>query len=226
MIQFDIKLQQLEVRGECSKQFIAIVGASGAGKSSFLSAIAGELPANKLLFNGFDYSRAPPSDRNFGYVRQNDVLFPHLSVEQNIGIAAKPGLANLVLTTIIELCEVGDLLPRRPSQLSGGQAQRAILARALASTPQLLLLDESLRSIDSAGSQKLLESLLVFLKQRRIPLLYVTHDLYQLDGNFEHILVLEQGKVSAEGRFESLLEQSNWLSQQNSGLRTALKLNS
>ena len=167
-----------------------LLGPSGAGKSTTLDVLAGHLlpDAGRILLGDETLlERAagqaprrdvPPQARRIGYVQQGQALFPHLSVEANLGYglfrrSARERAARIA--EVAELLELGPLLRRRPGELSGGQRQRVALGRALAPSPRALLLDEPLSAVDLPQRQALLNRLAAVLGALAIPVLYVTH---------------------------------------------------
>lgn len=156
----------------------AVLGPSGSGKSSLLRVIAGLLhPRDATLRFGDEAwlsPGAPPLPahrRGVGWVPQDSLLFPHLSVEGNLAYAAR-----LPLAPIVAWLEVGHLLRRAPRHLSGGERQRVALGRALASAPRLLLLDEPFSALDPSLKSRLIPSLDEHCRAQGLPLLLVSHD--------------------------------------------------
>src|SRR5687768_1026940 len=130
-------------------ELLAVLGASGSGKSTLLRTIAGLEPADagRVLIDGRDQSGVPPPRRGVAMVFQSFALFPHLSVERNIGFGLRARRESAVAERVREAARAArldGLLDRRPGELSGGERQRVALARALAARPRVLLLDEPL----------------------------------------------------------------------------------
>jgi molybdate transport system ATP-binding protein len=164
-----------------------LFGPSGAGKTTILRAIAGLVrPASGRIMLGaecwFDAARGidlPPQRRRLGYVMQEQVLFPHLSVERNIAYGIRSGAFQAPgerVRQMIDMLGLAGLERRRPAELSGGQRQRVAVARALAPSPRLLLLDEPLSSLDFAARAELRLELRRVLVAAAIPTVLVTHD--------------------------------------------------
>ena len=156
----------------------AVLGPSGSGKSSLLRVIAGLLHPHDATLRFGDEAwlgpGAPPRPahrRGVGWVPQDSLLFPHLSVEGNLRYAAR-----LPLAPIVAWLEVGHLLSRAPRHLSGGERQRVALGRALASAPRLLLLDEPFSALDASLKSRLIPSLDEHCRAHDLPLLLVSHD--------------------------------------------------
>jgi molybdate transport system ATP-binding protein len=193
-----------------------LYGASGSGKTSVLRCVAGLERAQharivvggEVWQDGAQRVFLPTHRRALGYVFQEASLFDHLDVEGNLryGLqrARAPG-AELTLHTAVQLLGIGDLLRRRTDQLSGGERQRVAIARALATSPRLLLLDEPMAALDSARRQDILPWLERLRDELRIPMLYVTHSADELARLADHLVVLERGRVQAEGAVQEVL---------------------
>jgi molybdate transport system ATP-binding protein len=193
-----------------------LFGASGSGKTTLLRCVAGlERPANGLVSLGSDVWQddtrgifTPTWQRDLGYVFQEASLFEHLDVQHNLRFGLKrsnkPGGAQ-ALARAINLLGIGHLLHRQPVSLSGGERQRVAIARALATQPRLLLLDEPLAALDWARRQEILPWLEKMRDELRIPMLYVTHAADELARLADHLVVLEQGAVKAEGAAQEVL---------------------
>ncbi|MGY0634943.1 molybdenum ABC transporter ATP-binding protein [Luteimonas sp. A478] len=190
MLSVDIQLRrggfERHVRIEEDARILALVGPSGAGKTSVLNAIAGLLrpQAGRIEVDGrvlYDSARGinlPAHRRQVGYVFQDARLFPHLDVRGNLlyGRHAARGQARRFdLDTVVGLLGIGSLLQRRTANLSGGEAQRVAIGRALLSQPELLLFDEPLSALDEARREELIPWLLRVRDEIRLPMLYVSH---------------------------------------------------
>jgi molybdate transport system ATP-binding protein len=187
-----------------------LFGASGAGKTTLLDCIAGLTTpdSGRVTVGGrplFDSDRGiniPIKNRNIGYVFQDLALFPHLSVESNVGYGLAgidPRERELRIGRALESLGIADLRKRRPAQLSGGERQRVALARALVTGPSLLLLDEPLAALDLPVRMKIADDLRRSIQNLPIPVLYVTHSRDEVFMLGERLLVLERGKLIAEG---------------------------
>jgi molybdate transport system ATP-binding protein len=212
MIEIDIRLPlahfTLEVRCALSANVTAIVGPSGAGKTSLIESIAGLRRARGRIAiddavlvdtgRGIDL---PPERRSIGYVPQDAALFPHLSVSENIRFG---GSDRDRFDSLVAALELAPILNRTPASLSGGERQRIALARALMTRPRLLLLDEPLASID----QPLRERILLYLRRVRdlgIPMIYVTHQPFEALALSSWCVVLRSGAIAAAGPSRSVL---------------------
>lgn len=187
-----------------------LFGASGAGKTTVLDCLAGLVtPDSGAIRVGgdalFDSARGinlPSRRRRIGYVFQDLALFPHLTTEQNIqyGIGRLPeSLRRERSAAILESFRIAHLRSRKPSEISGGERQRVALARALVTDPQVLLLDEPLAALDGATKSKIVDDLRAWNQSHLIPILYVTHSRDEVFALGERVLVLENGRIVAQG---------------------------
>ena len=184
-----------------SRGVTTLLGPSGSGKTTLLRALAGlDRIAGTILLDGevFQDSRTfvAAEHRRVGYVFQGAGLLPHLSVAANLDYAIRrsaPG--RFARDDIIERAGIAHLLDRRPARLSGGEAQRAGIARALLSQPRLLLLDEPLSALDSDARAELLDWLEALLRDVDVPAFYVTHDHGEAQRLSARTIKLRQGQV-------------------------------
>jgi len=181
----------LEVSVEMNARTTALYGPSGAGKTSLLEVIAGlRTPARgDVEIHGRLVNDVPPRKRRVGYVPQDDALFPHLSVRQNITYGGP------VDEAVINVLEIAHLLERDVKKLSGGERKRVALARALLSHPAVLLLDEPLSGVDAELRARVLEHLVRVRDEFPIPMIYVTHDREEASVICEEMVMLERGRV-------------------------------
>ena len=193
----------------------ALFGPSGCGKSTVIAAVAGLLrpQRGRVALDGaamLDTARGlfvRPERRRCGVVFQDARLFPHLSVERNLrfGLRRAPrGAAGPSFDEVVGMLGIGHLLGRRPAGLSGGERQRVALGRALLSRPRLLLMDEPLASLDVPRRAEVLPFLARLRDAARLPILYVTHSLDEVDALAESLVLLEGGRVTAHGPVEAL----------------------
>jgi molybdate transport system ATP-binding protein len=194
----------------------ALFGASGAGKSTVVNAIAGLLrpQAGSIVIDGetvLDTETrvfVPARLRRMGYVFQDARLFPHLSVESNLRFGwrrARPRVANAQFDEIVEILGLAPLLARRPAGLSGGEKSRVALGRALLASPRLLLLDEPLASLDAPRKREILPYLERLRDLERLPMIYVTHSTDEVARLADGMVVLQNGRVVAQGSVFDLL---------------------
>ncbi len=194
----------LKMTAELSGPVAGIFGPSGAGKTSLLEAVAGlrhsrsgRIALDDVLFDDAQAGiHIPARHRRIGYVPQENALFPHMTAMQNI----RYGAGDAPIDDVVEMLEISHLLGRSVTSLSGGEQKRVAVARALAASPRLLLLDEPLAGLD----RPLHGRILLFLKRIRddfrMPMLYVTHDSGELAEIAEETLVLDRGRLVAMGR--------------------------
>ena len=186
----------LEVSLDLRARTTALYGPSGAGKTSVLEAIAGlrKPRSGRIELHGRDVTGLPPRLRRAGYVPQDDALFPHMTVRQNVfyarGLKAEPH--------VLDVLEIGPLLDRNVKSLSGGERKRVALARALLSDPEVLLLDEPLAGVDVALRDRVLEYLVRIRDEFPIPTIYVTHQMAEVETICDEIVHLERGLVVAQ----------------------------
>ncbi|WP_130802419.1 ATP-binding cassette domain-containing protein [Acinetobacter ihumii] len=174
------------------EQVVGLFGASGSGKTSLLHAIAGlHTPQsgyiniqNQTWFNAEKNINLTTQSRRVGLVFQDAQLFPHMSVHKNLRFGLTritPDQQLFQEDYIIELLKLNHLLNRMPSKLSGGEKQRVALGRALLYSPNLLLLDEPLSALDTAHKTEILPFFQQVQKQTHIPMLYVSHDMQEIE---------------------------------------------
>ena len=188
---------------------LGVFGASGSGKTTFLHAIMGlvRTDAGEVTVLGRTLSRTPdgpwvaPERRRIGLVTQDPLLFPHLSVERNLVYAPR---ARAVLTSargreIVDVLRITPLLARGTVNLSGGEKQRVALARALLAEPDLLLLDEPVSALDAELGREVLLLLLELKRRLAVPMVFVTHRAGELLALADDCIVLDAGKVVAQG---------------------------
>jgi molybdate transport system ATP-binding protein len=205
---------------------VAVLGPNGAGKTTLLRVIAGLVPIEEghVALDGvvFDDSvtgtHLTPEARRVGFVFQDHGLFPHLSVLDNVafGLRAR-GLdrrvANARAGEWLERVDLASYASSRPSALSGGQSQRAALARVLVTDPQVLLLDEPLAAVDTSGRLELRRALREHLSNFAGVRLLITHDPLEAASLAERVVVLENGRVTQEGSFTDVTSRprSPWI---------------
>jgi molybdate transport system ATP-binding protein len=238
---FDIRVDQggfvLDVADRSHVEVLGLYGPSGAGKTTLLETIAGiRTPSRgeivvggRILFSSARHINLPPRDRHIGYVPQEGLLFPHMTVRRNLVYGARTprlrsgqsprlrsgragdmspvGSATVrkdqggaqTLAGVAGMLEITPLLDRRVHGLSGGERQRIALGRALMTTPALLLLDEPLAAVDRARRDRILPYLLRIRRELHVPLIYVTHDATELGQIADRVLMIEDGVVLGAG---------------------------
>jgi molybdate transport system ATP-binding protein len=193
-----------------------LFGPSGAGKTTLLDCIAGlSTPDSgsvsvlgRVLFDSEAGTEVPVTRRNIGYVFQDLALFPHLSVESNVayGLSRLSALERTArVDRWLDAMGIAMLRRRRPAELSGGERQRVALARALVIEPSMLLLDEPLAGLDLPVRMKIADDLRSCIQNTQIPVLYVTHSRDEVFMLGDNLLVLEQGRVFAQGTPHAVL---------------------
>jgi molybdate transport system ATP-binding protein len=193
----------------------AIFGQSGSGKTTLLRCIAGleRAPQGGLKFRGEvwqdERTFLPVHKRPLGYVFQEASLFPHLSVLGNLryGLTRSKSEQRVSLDQAVELLGIGHLLDRKPDRLSGGERQRVGIARALAVSPRILLMDEPLAALDLARKQEILPYLERLHDELEFPVLYVTHSPDEVARLADHLVVMENGRVLAHGPLAETLSR-------------------
>ncbi len=196
----------LDVAIASTSRSLAVFGASGSGKTSLLECLTGwRRPADgriealgTVLFDATQRIDLPPERRALGYVPQDVLLFPHLSTRQNILFGAAPGGSELV-ERALDVLELRPLLNRPVTTLSGGERARVSLARALASRPRLLVLDEPFGSLDWELRRRVLPHLVRTSEAFDVPLVFVSHDPTEVQALCAEVVVLERGRVVAQG---------------------------
>lgn len=207
---------ELRVRFAVDGRIVGLFGRSGAGKSTLLDVVAGIVrPARgHVRINGdtlFDSARGidvPAPQRRIGYVFQDALLFPHLSVEANLLYGhrlRRTGERFIDARQVIDLLGLGELLARRPASLSGGEKQRVGLGRALLAQPRLLLLDEPLSSLD--GPRK--GEILTYIERLRdafdVPMIYVSHSVPEIARVADTVVLIADGQCIATGPVEQVM---------------------
>jgi len=200
----------LEAEFQTAAGFTILFGASGAGKTTLLDCVAGLARPDsgriaiggRVLFDSQPGVNVPVAKRRVGYVFQDLALFPHLTVERNVAY----GLSHLPKKTcseraaaILQAFRIAHLARRPARKISGGESQRVALARTLVTDPVVLLLDEPLAALDAPTKAKIIDDLREWNRAHRIPILYVTHTREEVFALGERVIVLDAGRIVAEG---------------------------
>lgn len=200
---------QLRAKIEAPSGVTVVFGPSGSGKTTLLRSVAGLNPgaSGRVIINGQDISSAPVHKRRIGYVFQNTRLFQHLSVAKNLGYASRLGatITAQKWEEVVQLLQLAPLLPRHPATLSGGEAQRVALGRALLSDPRALCMDEPLSALDHRLKQRILPFLERLRETTGIPILYVTHDPAEMARLADHIVLMKAGETVLSGAAQDVL---------------------
>lgn len=205
---------RLQVRLESDSQRLVVFGASGAGKSQLLKAVAGLMTpdegrielSGRCLFDRAGGINVPAQQREVGYLFQDYALFPHLNVRQNIAFGLQRGWFNPsaradgeALRYWLAAFELDAVAQQLPHQLSGGQRQRVALARALIAHPRALLLDEPFAALDPTLRARMRTELDALQRRLNIPMILITHDPEDVSVFGEHVLRMEEGAIAPAG---------------------------
>jgi molybdate transport system ATP-binding protein len=205
----------LDVSFDAPDGVTVLFGRSGSGKTSVVNAVAGLLRPDegrialhdRVLFDAGSGVDVPVHKRRLGYVFQEARLFPHMSVRDNLLYGRKAsGLKGQGdLNRVAQMLGIEGLLDRRPARLSGGEAQRVAIGRALLSEPEILLMDEPLAALDAPRKAEILPYLERLRAESGCPIIYVSHNLAEVARLATHLVVLEDGKVLKDGAVSDLL---------------------
>ena len=218
MIELDISLPlasfRLQISAKLKADAVAVLGPSGAGKTSLLECIAGLRRADgririegAILLDTDRGVRLPPERRGIGYVPQDACLFPHLDVRRNVRFGMRAASKDSVFDEAVAILDIEPLLDRYPATLSGGERQRVALARAVATQPRLLLLDEPLAAVDVELRERILPYLLRIRETLRIPFLYVTHNTGEAAAVTSEALLLRKGALARQGSTADVIRE-------------------
>lgn len=199
-----------------SGDFLALFGKSGSGKTTLLRILSGleKADSGKIVVDGevwFDSQKKidlPPQKRGVGFVFQDYALFPNMSVKQNMEFALKEKSGNKI-DEILELMELKNLSNESPLNLSGGQKQRVAVARALMSSPKMLLLDEPLSALDFSMRLKLQDELSSVHKKFKITSILATHDISEIFKLSNRVFKISNGLIEADATPSKLFTGSN-----------------
>jgi len=200
----------LDVTMEAPPGITIVFGASGSGKSTLLRSVAGLIRPDagsisiggRILFDASNNLSLPVRQRRVGYVFQQLALFPHMSIADNLayGLHGRPAHGRREqISAIVESFRIQHVLARRPDAISGGERQRAALARSLVTAPDVLLLDEPLSALDHATQSRIIEDLRGWNNLHGIPILYVTHAHREVFALGDRVVVLDRGRLVASG---------------------------
>ncbi len=183
-------------------QFLTILGPSGAGKSTILKIIAGlvEQDTGRVLIDGVEVSNYPTEKRNIGYIFQSPLLFPHMTVEENIafGLQIKKWSQENIkkrVAELMKLLQIEELGKRLPKMISGGQQQRVAIARALAPEPKILLMDEPFSNLDPKLRDEMGELIKEIQNKLNLTVIFVTHDRNESMALSYEIALLLEGEI-------------------------------
>jgi len=222
MLEADVAIERgsfrIEARFASNAPIVALFGRSGAGKSSVIEAIAGLVRpragriavGERVLFDAARGIDLPPEERRVGYVFQDDLLFPHMTVRANLGYGERltPARERFVESRrVVALLGLERLLERRPATLSGGEKQRVAIGRALMASPRILLMDEPLASLDAPRKAEILQYVELLRDELRLPIVYVSHAIEEVTRLADHLVVMADGRVVAQGAVADVLSR-------------------
>ena len=217
-IKFELSQGKFKSKIEFSistNKIIAITGLSGSGKSTIAKVICGLIKPtngliklnNKILYCSNSKKNIPPNLRKIGMVFQEPRLFSHMTVKNNLlyGQRRNTKLDITKLEKIVKILGIKDILDRRTYNLSGGEAQRVSIGRALLSEPDILILDEPLTGLDTPRQNKILSIIKSINKNIKIPILFISHSIDEIIFIAEKIIIIEKGKVAAQGTIDEII---------------------
>lgn len=222
MLEVDVEVRRgafwLAAAFTADAPIVALFGRSGSGKTTLVEAIAGlARPTHgRIAIDGralYDSARGidlPPEERRIGYVFQEGLLFPHLSVRRNLdyGERLTPAGERFVdRARVVALLGLESLMERRPATLSGGEKQRVAIGRALLASPRLLLMDEPLASLDAPRKAEILQYIELLRDDLELPIVYVSHAVEEVTRLADRLVLMADGRAVAEGPVAELLNR-------------------
>jgi len=197
----------LDIDVTCGRRVTGLFGTSGCGKTTLLDCLSGVTRPDagriqlgeSIWFDAAERCSVPVRRRRVGYVFQDSLLFGHMTVLDNITYGRRPHGHGPQLDEVVDVLQIGDLLDRRPAELSGGQQRRTAIARALLRDPALLLFDEPLTGLDVSLAGRVIVYLKRVLDTFDIPAIYVSHSISDIIYLCEDAIVLDGGRVTAQG---------------------------
>jgi molybdate transport system ATP-binding protein len=207
----------LDAEFRAAPGFTILFGPSGAGKTTVLDCVAGLAKPDpgriaiggRVLFDAAQGTDLPVAKRRVGYVFQSLALFPHLTVQENVQYGLThlpPSERKARASAILQAFRIAHFAQRYPREISGGESQRTALARTLVTDPAVLLLDEPLAALDAATKSNIIDDLRQWNQAHRIPILYVTHSREEVFALGERVIVLDAGRIVAQGTPHEVIE--------------------
>jgi molybdate transport system ATP-binding protein len=224
MLDVDVRLRRGAFALECAfatdAPIVALFGRSGSGKTTLVEAMAGLVRPRsgrividgRVLFDGDRGIDLPPEARRIGYVFQEGLLFPHLSVRGNLDYGERltpPGERFVDRARIVALLGLESLLERRPATLSGGEKQRVAIGRALLASPRLLLMDEPLAALDASRKAEILQYIELLRDELHLPIVYVSHAIEEVTRLADHMVLVSDGRTVAHGSVTDLMGRAD-----------------
>ncbi len=207
---FDLKLLRNSIEFNYSGQFdlgiTGILGSSGSGKTTFFNLISGLQKADegficlnkRLLTDTYKNIQIPIHRRRVGYVFQDNLLFPHKTIEENLLFGRPYAKKNRVnFEEIVDLLNLSSILSSKPHEISGGEGQRTAIGRAILSSPDILLLDEPFNAVDYTLRSEILTYIKTLNKKLKIPILVISHDYSDLKMLTDRFYIIERGQKSS-----------------------------
>jgi molybdate/tungstate transport system ATP-binding protein len=205
-------LQKLSFEVSTNSYFV-ILGKTGSGKTILLESLAGiQKVEGSIYCDEKEITNLPPEERDFGFVYQDFILFPNMSVRDNIIFSAKyKKIENKdeLLHDIVEFLQIENILDRNIKHLSGGEKQRVAMARAIFSRPKLLLLDEPLSAVDPTFRNSIMKSLKDIVKRYNTTIIHVTHNFREASYLADEIAVMIDGRILQIGKTDEVLNKPN-----------------
>ncbi|RLD07035.1 MAG: sugar ABC transporter ATP-binding protein, partial [Chloroflexi bacterium] len=197
------------------QEFLVLLGPSGCGKTTTMRMIAGleEVTDGTILIDGVDVTELPPRKRNVSMVFQNYAIWPHMTVYENISYALKlkhmsKDEIDRIVHEVAGMTKITELLERLPTQLSGGQQQRVAVARAIAVSPKVFLMDEPLSNLDAKLRVSMRTELKTIHASAKATTVFVTHDQSEAMSIADRIVIMKDGKIIQIGSPEEVYEKS------------------
>ncbi|MDY6958297.1 MAG: ABC transporter ATP-binding protein [Halobacteriota archaeon] len=189
-------------------EYFVLIGPTGAGKSILLETIAGLYRPKKgfIEVDGIDITGKEPRRREIGIVYQDYMLFPHLTVIDNVRFGMK-GDEQLLLDNLLDLLDISQILSRKPDNLSGGESQRVALARALVTRPKILLLDEPLSALDINTRESIISKLKEINESLGVTIIHITHERLEATSLADRVAVMNKGEILQVGRPEDVFRR-------------------